>query len=59
MPKLEMPVLALGGGSAEPALGSARRVAGNVEASVVEDAGHYLHEEQPEAVARRLLEFID
>ena len=59
MPMLEMPVLALGGGSAEPALGSARRVAEDVEAGVVEDAGHYLHEEQPEEVARRLLEFID
>ncbi len=54
-----MPVLALGGGSAEPALGSARRVAEDVEAGVVEDAGHYLHEEQPEEVARRLLGFLD
>jgi pimeloyl-ACP methyl ester carboxylesterase len=59
MPKLEMPVLALGGGSAEPALGSARRVAENVEAGVVEDAGHYLHEERPEEVAERLLDFLD
>ena len=59
MPKLEMPVLALGCGSAEPALGSARRVAENVEAGVVEDAGHYLHEERPEEVADRLLGFLD
>ena len=59
MPKLEMPVLALGGGSAESALGSARQVAENVEAGFVEDAGHYLHEEQPEEVAGRLLDFLD
>ena len=59
MPKLEMPVLALGGGSAEPALGSARRVAENVEDGVVPNAGHYLHEERPEEVAERLLDFLD
>ena len=59
MPKLEMPVLALGGGSAEPALGSARRVAEDVEAGVVPNAGHYVHEERPEEVAIRLLDFLD
>jgi pimeloyl-ACP methyl ester carboxylesterase len=59
MPKLEMPVLALGGGSAEPALGSARRVAEDVEAGAVPNAGHYLHEERPEEVAGRLLDFLD
>lgn len=59
MPKLEMPVLALGGGSAEPALGSARQVAEDVEAGVVPNAGHYLHEERPGEVAERLLDFLD
>lgn len=59
MPKLAMPVSALGGGSTEPALGSARRIAEDVEAGSVEDAGHYLHEERPEEVAARLLDFLD
>lgn len=59
LPKLEMPVLALGGGSPDLPLGSARRVAVHVEGAAVEDAGHYLHEEQPDAVAGRLLDFLD
>ncbi len=59
MPKLEIPVLALGGGSADLPLRSARQVAVDVEGTVVESAGHYLHEEQPEEVARELMDFLD
>lgn len=60
MPKLTMPVLALDGEHGSPGLplGSMRRVAENVEGDAVEGAGHYLHEEQPEAVAERLLAFL-
>lgn len=58
-PKLEMPVLALDGGSPGSALQSMRRVAENVEGSGIDGAGHFVEEEQPEKVADRLLDFLD
>lgn len=60
--KLEMPVLALGGaesfGRRELVRESLGRVAENVEGGVIEKAGHWLPEEQPEEVLRRLLDFF-
>ncbi|KAJ5232291.1 alpha/beta-hydrolase [Penicillium chermesinum] len=56
---LQVPVLGLGGASSI-GLGMAamaQRFAANVEGYAIADCGHLLPEEQPEAVARRLLEF--
>ncbi len=60
MPKLTMPVLALGRGSGAPglALDSMRQVAKNVVGSGIEGSGHFLQEEQSEEVASRLLNFL-
>jgi pimeloyl-ACP methyl ester carboxylesterase len=60
--KLPMPVLAIGGDKAfgrrhEPEE-SLRRVATNVRGAVVPDCGHFVPEEQPEALARLLLDFF-
>jgi pimeloyl-ACP methyl ester carboxylesterase len=59
-PKLTMPVLALGGarGSRAGPLAAMRQVATHVEGGVTPDAGHWLMEEQPEAVASRLRAFL-
>lgn len=60
--KLPMPVLALGGDSAwgrrEEPLESLRRVATDVEGGVVADCGHFIPEEQPDALAARFLAFF-
>ncbi len=60
--KLPMPVLALGGGKAfgrgGGTLDSLRRVALNVRGGVIEDCGHWMPEEQPEQIARMLLDFF-
>jgi pimeloyl-ACP methyl ester carboxylesterase len=60
--KLTMPVLALGGGKAfgrgAGTLESLERVALNVRGGVIEDCGHWMVEEQPEAVSRAVLEFF-
>ncbi len=60
--KLEMPVLALGGGESfgrgELVLESMHRVAVDVRGGVVEGAGHFLPEEATEVVAQALLEFF-
>jgi pimeloyl-ACP methyl ester carboxylesterase len=57
-----MPVLALGGGKAfgrgGGTLDSLRRVALNVRGGVIEDCGHWMPEEQPEQIARMLLDFF-
>lgn len=62
--RLRMPVLAVGGGrpeargrGQEPEL-SLREIADDVQGMVVEDSGHFVPEEQPLALARRLLEFF-
>ncbi len=57
---LPMPVLALGGSIAMgPAIRTlAQRLATDVEGGVIDDCGHYLMEEQPAAVAERLLGFF-
>jgi pimeloyl-ACP methyl ester carboxylesterase len=64
--KLSMPVLGLGGAVSYPhgrgrgtEVGeSLRRVATNVRSDVVPDCGHFIPEEAPDLLARRLLEFF-
>ena len=59
--KLQMPVLALGGSAAMA--DNLRRMieplAVQVEGGSIDDCGHYVMEEQPESVARWLLDFFD
>ena len=59
--KLQMPVLALGGksGVGDGLRMSMESVAVHVEGGEIEDCGHYVMEEQPEVVSRRLLQFIE
>jgi pimeloyl-ACP methyl ester carboxylesterase len=60
--RLPMPVLALGGdrgwGRGMEVVESLRRLAVNVEGGVVENCGHWMPEEQPEVLSRRLIEFF-
>ncbi len=58
--KLPMPVLALGGsiGVGDRLRMSMKSIATQVEGGEIEDCGHYVMEEQPEQVSRRLLEFF-
>ncbi|GAB7542958.1 alpha/beta fold hydrolase [Cupriavidus sp. 8B] len=55
---LQMPVLAMGG----PAYGWMKKVVGqkaaNLTAVNVENSGHFIQEEQPERVARTMLDFL-
>jgi len=62
--RLRMPVLAVGGGrteararAEEPAL-SLREIAERVEGMVIPESGHFVPEEQPQALAERLLRFF-
>jgi pimeloyl-ACP methyl ester carboxylesterase len=61
--KLPMPVLALGGaeswGRGREVLDSCRRVARDVRGGVIEKAGHWIPEEQPDALVRALCDFFD
>ena len=61
--KLPMPVLGLGGtegwGRGEEVLQSCRRIANNVTGGVIENAGHWVPEEQPEALVQELLSFFN
>ena len=59
--KLAMPVLALGGisGVGDRLRMSMQAIATHVEGGHIEDCGHYVMEEQPEAVSERLLEFFE
>ena len=60
--KLPMPVLALGGdrswGRRMEVVESLRRLATNVRGGVIENCGHWMPEEQPEALVRELLGFF-
>jgi pimeloyl-ACP methyl ester carboxylesterase len=58
--RLAMPVLAMGGeASSGPMLeASWRPVAEHIEYFVIPKAGHWIGDENPAAVARRLLEFL-
>ena len=61
--KLPMPVLALGGdrswGRRMEVVESLRRLAVDVRGGVIENCGHWMPEEQPEALSRQLLGFFD
>lgn len=59
--RLPMPVLALGGrsGSGDQLLRSMEAFAVRVAGGEIDDCGHYMMEEQPEQVAKRLLEFFE
>ncbi|QMW41699.1 hypothetical protein G4B11_005023 [Aspergillus flavus] len=58
---LDIPVLALGGASSvgSDMIHLVRNFATNVSGGAIHDCGHFLPEEQPSAVARRLLEYLD
>jgi pimeloyl-ACP methyl ester carboxylesterase len=62
--RLPMPVLALGGaraearGRGEEPLESLRAIASNVIGGAIPDCGHFIPEEQPAALAERLLAFF-
>lgn len=59
-PKLEMPILAVRAdqGSMPDLVAQLQKVATNVQGTAVENCGHYLAEEQPEALLRELLRFL-
>ena len=61
--KLPMPVLVIGGaggrGRGQEPKQSLRRVAVNVRGEVIPDCGHWIPEEQPEYLARLLMDFLD
>lgn len=61
--KLPMPVLALGGdrswGRRMEVVESLRRMAVNVEGGMIENCGHWMPEEQPAELLRRLLAFFE
>ena len=60
--KLPMPVLALGGadswGRGYEVIESLQRLASDVRGGVIENCGHWMPEEQPQALAERLLAFF-
>jgi pimeloyl-ACP methyl ester carboxylesterase len=60
--KLKMPVLALGGdksfGRGMEVLESLQRMAENATGGLVPNSGHWVTEEQPEFVAKALLDFF-
>lgn len=59
--KLPMPVLMLGGAQAGARLmlETAREIATRYETGSIDNCGHWMAEEQPEAVAKRIFAFID
>lgn len=61
--RLQMPILAVGGGEAYgrggETLASLQRVGTDVRGGVIENCGHWIPEEQPEAIATELLRFFD
>jgi pimeloyl-ACP methyl ester carboxylesterase len=61
--KLPMPVLALGGdrgwGRGMEVVESLQRLAVDVQGGVIEHCGHFMPEEQPAELLRRLLAFLD
>lgn len=58
--KLTMPLLALGGerGAGAYVLGAMQRLAERAEGGIVPRAGHWIADEQPEELARRMLDFL-
>jgi pimeloyl-ACP methyl ester carboxylesterase len=57
--KLPIRLLAVGGQHSIPNMGEALQpYFGNVKSTVIADSGHFVPEEQPEALARALLAFL-
>ncbi len=58
--KLQMPVLAIGGEKSlgEGVAASLKLVAENVESTIIKDSGHFIAEEQPEELTKKLLTFF-
>ncbi|APG95312.1 soluble epoxide hydrolase (plasmid) [Sinorhizobium americanum] len=58
--KLEMPVLAVRAdqGSMPDLVAQLQKIATNVRGTAIESCGHYLAEEQPDALARELQSFF-
>jgi pimeloyl-ACP methyl ester carboxylesterase len=58
--KVKIPILALGGdrGSAPDIYEAMKPLCENIRGGVVADCGHYIPEEQPEALAARMAEFF-
>jgi 2-succinyl-6-hydroxy-2,4-cyclohexadiene-1-carboxylate synthase len=62
LPSLELPLLAIAGGRDERYCEAARRLADSVptgRSAAVEHAGHAVHLQRPDAVARLLADFLD
>ena len=59
--RLGVPVLALGGrvGSAPDLYERLRPLCTNIQGGVIVDSGHYIPEEQPDALAREIMAFIN
>ncbi len=59
--KLRTPILALGGdnGSAPDIYEAMKPLCENVRGGVIGGCGHYIPEEQPEALAAKMIEFFD
>jgi pimeloyl-ACP methyl ester carboxylesterase len=59
--KVQVPVVAMGGvkGLGAKVGQMVRMVAANVEDEVLNDSGHFLPEERPEAVVRRIIGFVE
>ncbi|BBJ38309.1 epoxide hydrolase [Streptomyces antimycoticus] len=59
--KIDVPVLALGGevGSAPDLYESMQPLAQNVRGGVIAGSGHYIPEEEPEALAREISDFVN
>lgn len=59
--KLKVPILALGGnaGSAPDLFEKMKPLGYNVTGGVIENCGHYIPEEQPEALANKIINFIN
>jgi pimeloyl-ACP methyl ester carboxylesterase len=58
--KLEMPVLALGGerGAGGFMVPGMQQLASNVSGGMIANAGHWIADEQPEELAKRIVEFL-
>jgi pimeloyl-ACP methyl ester carboxylesterase len=60
--KLPMPTLGIGGGGSrgrgDLVVESLRRVANRADGGSIADCGHFIPEEKPEELARRLREFL-
>ncbi len=58
--KLTLPVLAIGGdkGLGEFTANNMRNAATNVKSVIMKNCGHFVYDEQPEALAQEMLKFL-